>query len=183
MRRHSSSMRDVVQRSEACVALCAIVASCGDDDSSTSVTTADTAAADTTEATTAVAITTAPTVTTVPTTTGATSTGATSGDACADREKLRSDVAALADVSVVAEGTNGLTAAVDAVKSDLDKVKASAGSIVEPQVQAVQDALAAAETGIENLGNGGAAEVATALTALATATSSLMTSLEGGPCG
>ena len=84
---------------------------------------------------------------------------------------------------MVAEGTNGLTAAVDAVKSDLEKVRGSAGSEVEPQVQAVQDAIAATEAGLDNLGDGGAAEVAAALSTLSTATTTLLASLEGGPCG
>jgi hypothetical protein len=177
MKRDSRSLGVVVQRGVACLALCAMVTSCGDDDDSSAASSAtDTAAAATTNAATTVERTTAPTTT-------ATIARAASGDACTDREALRSDIAALTDVDVVAEGTNGLKAAVDAVKSDLEKVKASAGSIVEPQVQAVQDAIAAAETGIEHLGQGGAAEVATALTALSTATTTLMTSLEGGPCG
>ena len=146
--------------------------SCGDDDDSSATSAGDTAAADTTEATTAVEVTTAPTT-----------AGAVSGDACADRDALRSSVAALTEVDVVAEGTNGLTAAVDTVKGDLEKVKASAGSVVEPQVQAVQDAIAATEAGLANLGDGGAAEVATALSDLSAATTTLLTSIEGGPCG
>jgi hypothetical protein len=143
-----------------------------DDDSSASTIAADTGAADTTDATTVVAMTTMPTT-----------AGAASGDACADREALRASVAALTDVDVVAEGTNGLTAAVDAVKSDLEKVRGSAGSEVAPQVQAVQDAIGATEAGLDNLGEGGAAEVSAGLSALSTATTTLLASLEGGPCG
>ncbi len=89
----------------------------------------------------------------------------------------------MTDVGVVAEGTNGLTAAVDAVKSDLEKVRGSAGSEVEPQVQAVQDAIGATEAGLDNLGEGGAVEVSAGLSALSTATTTLLASLEGGPCG
>ena len=83
----------------ACLAICAVVTSCGDDDDSSATTiAADTGAADTTETNTVEAVTTVPAT-----------AGAASGDACADREALRSSVAALTDVDVVAEGTNGLT--------------------------------------------------------------------------
>ena len=153
----------------ASLAICAAVTSCGSDDAvdTTQPATAQTASVPTTAETAS-----------VPTT-----ADAASGDACADREALRSSVAALVDVDVVAEGTNGLTAAVDAVKSDLESVRASAGSAVGPQVQAVQDAIAAIEAGIGNLGEGGAVEVTAALSALSTATTTLLSSLEGGPCG
>jgi hypothetical protein len=168
MKRYSTSWKVVLPRVVACLAICAVVTSCGDDDDSSATTiAADTDTADT-DANTTAEVTTA---------------GAASGDACADREALRSSVAALTDVDVVAEGTNGLTAAVDAVKSDLEKVRGSAGSEVEPQVQAVQDAIAATEAGVDNLGDGGAAEVAAALSTLSTATTTLLASLEGGPCG
>lgn len=168
MKRYSTSWKVVLPRAVACLAICAVVTSCGDDDDSS----ATTIAADTTDATNTVAMTTVPTT-----------AGAASGDACADREALRSSVAALTDVDVVAEGTNGLTAAVDAVKSDLEKVRGSAGSELEPQVQAVQDAIAATEAGLDNLGEGGAEEVSAGLSALSTATTALLASLEGGPCG
>lgn len=171
MKRYSRSSSVIVRRGVACLAIIAVVTSCGDDDDST----ATTSAADTAVANTEVAATSAET-TTVP------ATAAASGDACADREALRTSVAGLADVDVVAEGTNGLTVAADAVKSDLEKVRASAGSEVEPQVQAVQDAIAATEAGLANLGEDGAAEIATALADLSTATTNLLTSLEGGPC-
>ncbi len=144
----------------ACLAICAGVVSCSSDDK-----------ADTTQPVPAA-------TSSVPS-----ATDTVSAAACADRAALRDSIAALADVDVIAEGTNGLTAAVDKVKSDLDIVRASAGSVVGPQVQAVQDAIAAAQTGIENLGQGGAAQVTAALTALSTAVTALLSTLETGPCG
>jgi hypothetical protein len=42
--------------------------------------------------------------------------------------------------------------------------------------------IAATQAGLDN-GEGGAAEVAAALSTLSTATTTLLTSLEGGPCG
>jgi hypothetical protein len=172
MRRSSRSTSVVGRSIVACVAFCAMATSCGDDDDSSATTLAGgAAAADTTEA-----------ATTAETATVASTAGAASGDACADREQLRSSVTALSEVQVVADGTDELRAAVDAVESDLEQVRASAGSTVEPQVQAIRDAIAATEAGLANLGEGGAAEVATALTALSTATTDLMTTLEDGPC-
>ena len=167
MKRYSRSVSVV-----ACLAVCAAVTSCGSDD-----------AAGTTEATTGAATDATTEVTTAGGSTVPVTAGAPSADACADRQALRDSIAALADIDVVAEGTNGLTAAVDAVKADLEKVQASAGSTVKPQVQAVKDAIAAAEAGLQNLGDGGAAEVEAALTDLSTATTTLLTSLEDGPCG
>ena len=72
--------------------------------------------------------------------------------------------------------------AVDAVKEDLQKVRDSAGSEMEPQVEAVQDAINDVDEGLGNLGDGGAADVVTALGDLSEATQSLLSSLDEGPC-
>ena len=98
----------------ACVALTAMVTSCGSDDSSAGDATTTSVSTDTTTTTVA------------------------TDDVCADREALRSSVDALADVDVRAEGTNGVEAAVDEVSTDLEALSASAGSELEPQVTALQ---------------------------------------------
>ena len=113
---------------------------------------------------------------------GTTGSSDAAGTACEDRDALRDSVKALADVDVVAEGTNGLTPAVDAVKEDLQKVRDSAASEMEPKVQAVQDSINDVEEGLGNLGDGGAADVVTALGDLSEATQSLLSSMDEGPC-
>jgi hypothetical protein len=150
------------------------IASCGGDDDST-----ENAATAVPGTSVVVATTESNASVTTETTTGS---EVASEQACADRDALRSSVAALADVDVVAQGTDGLTSALDAVKNDLAKVKASAGSAIAPEVQAVEDALAATETALTNVGNGGLAELSSALSNLSASAQTLLTSLEGGPC-
>ena len=106
-----------------------------------------------------------------------------SGDVCADREALRSSVADLTDVDLVAEGTNGVEPAVEAVKEDLAALRSSAESELEPEVQAVEDAVDELETAVADLGSGGAAEAATAVSDLAEAASTLLDELDQGSCG
>jgi len=151
----------------------ALVASCGSDDDSSS-----TASSPTTGATTSAAATTSATST--GDSTASDSSDAPSGDACADRDALRSSVAALTDVDLVAEGTNGVKTAVSAVKDDLAAVRTSVGSELQPEVQAVQDGIDELEAAVDA---GGAAEAATALSNLAGAAATLLDSLETRPCG
>ena len=144
----------IVRRVVAGIAFGVLVASCGSDSSSTATTSAAT-----------------------------TQSGAASGDVCADREALSSSVDALKNVDVTAEGTNGLNAAVSAVKDDLTALRASAGSELRPQVDAVQSALDEVETAVANLSAGGAAPAVTAIATLASTSKTLLDSLEAGACG
>ena len=96
---------------------------------------------------------------------------------------MRTSVDALTNLDVVAEGTNGVTAAVSDVKDDLAALRGSAGDELQPQVQAVQDAVDELETAVADLDSGGAAAVVTAAADLATSTGTLLDSLEAGVCG
>ena len=102
---------------------------------------------------------------------------------CADRDALRTSVDALTNLDVVAEGTNGLTAAVTDVKDDVAALGSSAGSELQPQVQAVQDAVDELETAVANIDSGGAAAAVTAVADVATSARTLLDSLEAGACG
>jgi hypothetical protein len=164
----------------ACVAIGVVVcASCGDDDDSSSA------------ATTAVVTTIAEPTSAAPTTTSASpaissstpGSSTASGDMCADREALTSSVAALKDVDVRTEGTNGVTAAVDAVKDDLTALEGSLSAELQPQAQAVRDALDELEAAAANLGSGGAAATATAVSTVSTTVETLLGSLQAGACG
>ena len=168
MKRSDTSSRNV-RRVVACLAMAALVAACGSDDSpSTSDSTSETSPA--------------PAASTADSTPDETS-AAPSGDVCADREALRDSVAALADVDLVAEGTNGAKSAISAVKDDLAALRSSAGSELEPEVQAVQDAVDDLETAVGNLDSGGATQAVTAVSDLVTSSGTLLDSLEDGACG
>ena len=94
-------------------------------------------------------------------------TATTVADVCADREALRESVDVLTNVDVVAEGTNGVTAAVSDVEDDLAALRSSAGDALEPQVQAVQDDLDELETAVDEIDSGGASAALAAVSELA----------------
>ena len=165
------------RRVVACLAIGLVVGtSCGDDDESSS-TAAETTVGEATGA--------APTVASVSPTNSSSTPAASAGseDMCTDRGALSSSVSALGDVDLVAEGTNGVTAAVDAIKDDLTALRESVSAELRPQVQAVEDALDELETAAADLGSGGAAATATAVSNLATVTGTLLDSLQAGVCG
>jgi hypothetical protein len=111
------------------------------------------------------------------------STTATSDPVCADAEALQSSVANLKDVDLVAEGTNGASAAISAVRDDLDALKESAGDELQPQVQDVEDSIDALETAVDNIDADGAAAALEAVANVASSASTLVGSLEDGACG
>jgi hypothetical protein len=174
----NDSPAPLVRVAVACVVLGALMVSCGDDDDSAST-------AATTPATPFATAGPTNTATTEPAaeSSAAGSSTAPSGDVCADRDALRTSVDALTDLDVVAEGTNGVTAAVSAVKDDLAALRSSAGADLQPQVQAVQDAVDELETAVADLDSGGAAAAVTAVAGVATSARTLLDSLEDSACG
>ena len=138
----SDSRAPLIRTVIACVALGALLVSCGDDDDSATATTV--------------------------------------ADVCADREALRESVDVLTNVDVVAEGTNGVSAAVSDVEDDLAVLRSSAGDAVEPQVQAVEDALGDLETAVDEIDSGGASAALAAMSDLASSAATLLDSLEAG---
>jgi len=177
MKRSSGPVRALAMGVVAVLAICAAT-SCDGDDSPATTPATDADAAVSTESTTTDTL--AEPITT-DTLAEPITTSAATADACADREALRASVVALGAVDIVAEGTNGIAEALEQIQDDLDNVRASAGTVVEPEIRAVQDAIGATQEGLQELGDGGAAELATALSALSTATTTLMTTLAGGP--
>ena len=158
--RAGSSLRPrarVVRGLVATAAIGLLLASCSDDSESSSETTA------------------APTTTEAPTTTVA--------DTCADAEALQSSVAALEDIDVVAEGTNGLTAAVDQVKTDLEAFGASASEELQPDVEALQTGVDSLEAAIDGFDTDGAAPVVAAVTTVGESATALIDAVDAGACG
>ena len=138
-------------------AVALLLAACSDDSDSSSSTTE------------------APATTAAPTTTVA--------DTCADSEALQTSVAALQDVDVVAEGTDGLTAAVDQVKTDLEAFGSSAGEELQPDVEALQTSVDSLETAIAGFDTDGAAPVVAAVTAVTESATALIETVDAGACG
>ena len=69
------------------------------------------------------------------------------------------------------------------MKDDLATLRGSAGAELQPQVQAVQDAVDELEAAVGDLGSGGAAAAVAAVAELATSARTLFDSLEDGACG
>ena len=174
--RFSDGSPSIVRAVVACAVLGAVMISCGDDDGAT--TSETTSAASSATAGPTSTETTAP----APESSAAASSNAPSGDVCADREALSTSIDALTNLDVVAEGTNGVTAAVSDVNDDLAALRSSAGSELQADVQAVQDAVDEVETAVATLDSGGAAAAVTAVAGLATSARTLLDSLDAGPC-
>jgi len=96
---------------------------------------------------------------------------------------LKTDVQGLASVDLVKNGTSGLQDALTKIKNDLQAVKSSAGSDLQPQVNALQTAVDQLSTALSNASSVGVAGVATAAKNVATAGSTLLTSLDQLKCG
>jgi hypothetical protein len=146
-------------------ALVAVLTACGSDNSSSSVVT---------------------TATTVATTATTTSSGTTtaSGNAalCSARDSLKTSIQDLASVDVVKSGTSGLQTALTKVKDNLQAVKSAASADLQPQVTATQTAVDQLSTALSNASSVGVAGVATAARDVASAGSTLITSLNNVKC-
>ena len=102
---------------------------------------------------------------------------------CDDAQALSSSVDELKDVDVVAEGTDGASAAISAVKDDLAALSESAGDELRPQVQAVQDAVDELETAVANVGSDPAGTALEAVSKVTASASTLVATLDAGACG
>jgi hypothetical protein len=150
-------LRTVGRTAMSATALVFVLGACGGDNSSSSV------------------------VTTV--TTSATSTTASGNAAlCAARDSLKSSIDDVRSVDVIKNGTSALQAALTKVKDNLQAVKAAAGADLQPQVTALQDAVTELGTAITNVASVGVAGVVTATRDVATAGSTLLTSLNNLKC-
>ena len=157
--RSSGGSSRLARRVLAVLAVAMLMAACSDDDDSASSTTTAT------DESTTIATTTAP-------------------DAlCDDADALSSSVADLEDVDLVAEGTDGASAAISAVQDDLAAFSESAGDELEPQVQAVEDAIDELQTAVDNLDTDPAGTALQAVSDVATSASTLIATLDDGACG
>ena len=161
------------RRIAACVAVGLFLAACGSDDENSSST-------DTVNAGTSAVESVPPAASDA--TEEPAGTSDAGGDPCADRDALRTSIEGLTDVDVVAEGTNGLEAAIAAVTDDLAAVQESAGDDIQPEVDAVQSALDEVEAAVSTGSAENAAEIAASLATLTATASELLEALDSGPC-
>ena len=104
-------------------------------------------------------------------------------DVCTDSQALSASVDDLKDVDLVAEGTDGASAAITAVKDDLAAFSESAGDEVQPEVQAVEDAIDELETAMDNLDSDPAGTARQAVSDVASSVSALIATFDDGACG
>jgi len=110
-------------------------------------------------------------------------TTAPTDDVCDDAQALSASVDELNDVDLAAEGTDGASAAISAVKDDLTAFSESASEELQPQVQAVEDAIDELETAVDNLDSDPAGTVLQAVSDVASSASTLIATLDAGACG
>ena len=125
---------------------------------------------------------TSPAVTTAPTTTAPTTSTSTS--ACADVSALRSSLEALTKVKPAKDGVAALTTAMDEVKVNLAKARASATAALQSQVRQTNAAFTELQTAVTGLTAQNLKEKApainAALTQVKTATEALASTLTQG---
>ena len=100
---------------------------------------------------------------------------------CAAGESLETSLDELADLDLVAEGTDGLTAAVDQVRSDLADLRDSASDAAADEVGALEQAVDGLNDAISALGgeltSDNASAVGAAIENVAVATQSVLDTL------
>lgn len=107
--------------------------------------------------------------------------GAAASTVCGERANLQQSISDLSDLGVVAEGTNGLNAAVDDVKSDAESLAAVVSGDVADEAEALTDAIDLADETFSTLDDESlltaTAEVALAIGNVAIAADELITAL------
>lgn len=73
---------------------------------------------------------------------------------CKDRDKLESSVKDLSDPTVLTGGKSSITKALDKVQKNLDSLKSSGKTNLQPKVDDVKSALDQLQTAVQGFGNG-----------------------------
>ena len=81
-------------------------------------------------------------------------TTSTSEALCAAIDDLEQDIGALADIDVVADGTDELKARLTTIREDLAKIKEQAPDTAPDEAEAFDDTLASLDDAITAVGNG-----------------------------
>jgi hypothetical protein len=113
---------------------------------------------------------------------GTTTTSSAEQAYCADADQLKSDVASIKDMEVVADGTDAVTTQISTLKDDLSALKSSAGDVASPEISTFETALddlqsaLSAVSGDLTLAN--ASDVVSAVQSVATTGTAVVTTLE-----
>jgi hypothetical protein len=104
-------------------------------------------------------------------------------DVCEQSEAVRQSVQDLADLDVIASGTDGLNAAVENVRTDVSSLKETISDDIEPEVDALETAIDDARDAFANITSDAAlseriADIENALSGIATAAADLRTALD-----
>ena len=101
---------------------------------------------------------------------------------CDQADAVRQSVEGLADLNVIASGTEGLTAAVDDVRTELQALRQTASAEIRPEVEALETAVDDAKETLSNIDSDATlsekiADVETALGSVAIAAANLADAL------
>jgi len=149
----------------ALVALVLTAAGCSSDDTSSTTVKATTPAASATAATKTASST--PPV------------GSASSELCDAREALRTSITDLASVDVVKNGTSAIKDQLTTIQQNLKAVRSSAGSDVQPQVDAFQTSLDSLQSAVDS---SAPVQAVSALRDVASTGATLLTSLGNLQC-
>ena len=86
-------------------------------------------------------------------------------DYCAAGESLQSSLAALADLDLIATGTDGLSDAIEQVRDDLSEVRSAANDAASDDVELLADSVADLDSALADLGGDITSENASAVRA------------------
>ena len=113
---------------------------------------------------------------------GTTTTSSAEQAYCADGDQLKSDVASITDMDIVADGTDAVTAQIDTLKDDLSALKSSAGDVASSEITTFETALddlqSALSTVSGDLTLANASDVLSAVQSVGTAGTAVVTTLE-----
>jgi hypothetical protein len=102
---------------------------------------------------------------------------------CADRDALVASVRDLTDLDIIATGTDGIREALTDVQDRLEDLRGSAADFVEPEVDALGDALQTLEGALGEMSFDGVTEIVSAASDVVSAGGDLVERLQSIDCG
>jgi hypothetical protein len=101
---------------------------------------------------------------------------------CEARDDLTNSIKALTDVDVVKNGTSSITEAIEAITTNLGKVKDAASAELKPKVDEFQSALRDLQDAVTNAGSSGVSGIVSAASDAASSGAAVVTSLQNLGC-
>ena len=101
---------------------------------------------------------------------------------CADADQLESDLSSLTALELPGDGTDAVTAQIDAIKSDLSTLKSSAGDLASTEISAFETSLDDLESEVASISGdltvSNAAALVTAIEAVGSTGSAVVSTLD-----